>query len=747
MDRETRSPDGDGRALLTAALLLLAGVTAAAFGRVFLGQAAAARLVLVSAAAILLAAALERRHLALSVGLSLLGLATALGVLVFPRTTFWFLPTRATIESVFRALGNVGTHAQDQSAPVQAVPSLFSAAIIAVWAASFSAHALAARAGSAILGLVPHASLLAFAGVVVEDGARPAYAGIFLVGAVGVLFASGMRHLDRWGPILPRRSRPSLRFWAGPAGRRARRLGLTATVAALLVPGVLPGFGADPILDLDGGGGERISISPLVDIRPNLLRNPALELFTVDAERGAYWRLLSLDEYTGRFWRTTDVRAERGSTIEESASLPREQTAIPGRFLPQEFRVSRLGGVHLPAAFAPVAVSVPDVTFRHDPDRTTLVAGDGVPENLRYSVMSETMAPAPDELDRQFDFSGVASKYTRLPADTPPEVHQVARDITAGAETPYRQALAVQNLLLTFTYDEQAPAGHGINDLLFFLESRRGYCEQFAGTMAVLLRSLGYPARVAVGFLPGVRGKDGLWHVTTEEAHSWVEMFFPGFGWLAFEPTPTRNNPVAAPYLSGPGRSPDAPARGELAQLQDGGRAARGRLDPRLAAVERRHGRGGYTPEGFTAADERVTLWRRLLPFAPPLLLLAGALIPLAKWIRRRRALRRAETPRDLILIAYDLFESRATDLGLGRREGETRHEYQLRLRQGVRFSDGHLERLTGLADLAMYAGREPTSEEADAALEATRTLTGDIRRHAGRPRTVLGAMRPTPRE
>src|SRR5439155_3028342 len=103
-----------------------------------------------------------------------------------------------------------------------------------------------------------------------------------------------------------------------------------------------------------------------------------------------------------------------------------------------------------------------------------------------------------------------------------------------------------------FSYDIRVPAGHDVNQILYFLtRSKRGYCEQFAGSMAVLLRSLGIPARVAVGFTPGTYDpRTETYQVTSQNAHAWVEVLFPRFGWLAFEPTPNRTNPVGEPYIA-----------------------------------------------------------------------------------------------------------------------------------------------------------------------------------------------------
>lgn len=745
MDRQNHETDPDGRGLLTLALAATAAISGAAFGRVFEGSSVAARLVLLGAFAVALGAVLERRHLALSLGASALALLVAIGVVVLPGTMFLgVVPTSATIEALVEALGNLGRHATEQATPAPAFPSLVGACVIAVWSAAYASHALATRARSPVLSLVPPATLLAFAEVVVEDGPRPVYAAAFLLAAIGVLFTAGVRHSRGWGPMLPRRRYGSLRLAASSTGRSAQRLGMAVTAITLLVPGLLPGYDDEPLLDLDAAG-DRIAISPLVDIRPNLLRDPAIELFRVDAERPSYWRLLSLDRYSGRFWSSTDPRASDGIGVVGGAALGAGR-GLGGRTLEQRFHIRALGGPWLPAAFQPTAVNVPERPIVFDPDGSHLVDPEGLLQGFSYEVRSETLAPTPEELDRPIDFrsSGVPDRYVQLPGDLPPEVHEIAERITAGAETPYRQALAIQNFLRTFAYDEKAPAGHGVDDLLHFLRIRRGYCEQFAGTMAVLLRSLGYPSRVVVGFLPGERGPDGIWRVTTDEAHSWVEMFYPGYGWLAFEPTPTRSDPVGAPYQNASigivGTQGSTP--GEVGSSVPGGPGQR--LSAQLQAVERVL---GLRPASSApAADEGGTTWPWWVTAALALAILAAAgvlILPLLRGGLRTLRLRRAASSADRVLVAYDVFGLRAAEVGLGRLRGETPHEYRDRLTAQVTFSDGHLERLTELAAHTLYAGYEPTAAEGRQAALDARALRADVRRHVGWLRSWAGAVRP----
>src|SRR5439155_19264408 len=118
--------------------------------------------------------------------------------------------------------------------------------------------------------------------------------------------------------------------------------------------------------------------------------------------------------------------------------------------------------------------------------------------------------------------------------------------------TPFQKLMAIQRFLHTFTYDQRVNGQTDLGSVLNFLtRTQRGFCQQFATAMAVLARALGYPARVAVGFTQGrYDARRQAWVVGTQNAHAWVEVFFPGFGWIAFEPTPSRDNPVADAYLA-----------------------------------------------------------------------------------------------------------------------------------------------------------------------------------------------------
>ena len=127
------------------------------------------------------------------------------------------------------------------------------------------------------------------------------------------------------------------------------------------------------------------------------------------------------------------------------------------------------------------------------------------------------------------------------------EVYDKARDITKDAKSPYEAVAAIESYFQSnYKYDEKADYSRATDGPLpsFFLDGKPGYCQMYAGTMTVMLRMLGIPARVGEGFTEGTRNVSrGTYVVTDRDAHAWVEVWFPKFGWMPFEPTPSRELP------------------------------------------------------------------------------------------------------------------------------------------------------------------------------------------------------------
>jgi transglutaminase-like putative cysteine protease len=157
-------------------------------------------------------------------------------------------------------------------------------------------------------------------------------------------------------------------------------------------------------------------------------------------------------------------------------------------------------------------------------------------------VRSRIVVPTPEELDRiDHLHPRTYRQWTQLPADLNPRIGAMAERWTADATSDYRKVLAIQQHFHdgTFVYNTDVETAADDDALLEFLtQTRTGFCQQYTSAMAVMVRALGLPARIAVGFRTGTQQEDGSYLVQTKDAHVWVEVLFPGYGWLQFEPEP-----------------------------------------------------------------------------------------------------------------------------------------------------------------------------------------------------------------
>ena len=166
-----------------------------------------------------------------------------------------------------------------------------------------------------------------------------------------------------------------------------------------------------------------------------------------------------------------------------------------------------------------------------------------------YEVTSAISSAGPEELRGASSKypAWVQERYLQLPPDLPQRVNDLAARVVGGVHTPYDKASAVENYLKSnYPYNLRVDPppfnADGVDHFLFTL--REGYSEYFGSTMAVMLRTVGVPARLAVGYTTGDEiGEEDLFSVTDSHSHAWVEVYFPDFGWIPFEPTPGESLP------------------------------------------------------------------------------------------------------------------------------------------------------------------------------------------------------------
>ncbi|MCC5952498.1 MAG: transglutaminase domain-containing protein [Acidimicrobiia bacterium] len=535
------------------ALLAVHLVVTASFVRVLSGDwfLPLALMVVTSTAAVVVA---RRSGLGIAVtGLMVAALAALMSTwLFFMDTTAALLPTAATLEAASDSLRSAWLLFQDTAPPAPAEPGLLLATGVALAFGVFLADWAAFRLWAPIEALVPALTLFVFCSVLGSGDHQVVTTAFFAATTLAFWLLHRVTVTAGAAGWVTRES--------APGSRRLLRvgavLGSVAVIAGIVVGPQVPGADDEPVLDFgsaSAGDGQRVTISPLVDIQRRLVEQSDIELFTVFSNERSYWRLTSLETFDDGIWRSSGRYRAINGPLPSSGSTRAPTTAVD-----QFVEVSALSALWLPAAFEPRRIDAPqDVRFHED--SSTLIVDTDVPtsDGFSYRVTSEVpmltadLLVAADEPPPE----DVAERYLELPADLTPVAGAVAQEVAGDAASPYEAALALQQWFRSeFTYSLEVPPGHDGDAIESFLDARAGYCEQFAGTYAVMARSLGIPARVSVGFTPGIvdPASPDLYRVRGEHAHAWPEVWLGRYGWVPFEPTPGRGAPGAEAYTGVP---------------------------------------------------------------------------------------------------------------------------------------------------------------------------------------------------
>jgi hypothetical protein len=255
---------------------------------------------------------------------------------------------------------------------------------------------------------------------------------------------------------------------------------------------------------------------------------------------GLRWRGAVLDAFDGQAWRVRYPRWTR-LLFRNAGGFDVGLLGASGRILRQEVFLEPIGSEAVFAAPHALRFTLPASVLVVDDMGAVTVPSPGA--RLRYTVESELEGPFPaggpppraPRLHR-----GERDRYLQLPA-LGPEIPALARQVAAGSANPWQIAERIEAFLIReFRYTLDIARGNDPEPLREFLLVRRaGHCEYFAAAMAVMLRTLGVPARVVTGFQRGEWNPYGQYFmVRASDAHSWVEAYLPGAGWTTFDPTP-----------------------------------------------------------------------------------------------------------------------------------------------------------------------------------------------------------------
>jgi transglutaminase-like putative cysteine protease len=272
------------------------------------------------------------------------------------------------------------------------------------------------------------------------------------------------------------------------------------------------------------------------------LSDPAIPLSGLEADADApryYWRSNSYDDYTGNGWETRDFE-----TVTYEAGQPIHSTDIESRRLVRQevFLIAEESQMVYATGTLVTTNHGFTVDWRSPEDEFGALFAAPTKRSLVYSMV-------PDVGEEELRASGsdypdwVRASYLTLPDTVPARVLALARDLTATAPSPYDRALAIESFLRDFTYTLDLPPPPLNRDVVdyFLFDLQMGYCDYYATSMVVLARAAGLPARIVIGYSSERYDQDMEVYVVTEaQAHSWVEIYFPEYGWIEFEPTAGR---------------------------------------------------------------------------------------------------------------------------------------------------------------------------------------------------------------
>jgi transglutaminase-like putative cysteine protease len=424
------------------------------------------------------------------------------------------------------------------------------------------------------------------------------------------------------------------------------------------------------------------------------------------------WRGLAFDRFDGRIWEAGPRR--RGLLRRDPSGVFRiTESRGTGPIVRQEIFLDPIGADAVFAA--PQALRLEMRMGAVGLDDMGSISAPASSGRLQYSVESELELTPPRGL-RDAAWPPVnqppgAARYLQLPA-LPARIPALAREVTAGSRSPYEAALKLNHYLSTqFTYTLVLKQESNLDPLEEFLFVRRsGNCEYFAAAMAVMLRSVGIPARVVGGFQRGDWNPyGGYFMVRMKDAHSWVEVFLDGPGWVSFDPSP---------------RASTEEARSLVALYLDSLRMRWYRyvvnwsLRDQVGVAASMH-RGAVEWQGSL---QSLREWMRTLPRGWAAVLVAAAIV--AGWILWRHAPGAAGRAAAAAVPRFYLEALRAlARRGFRRASTETAREFSQRVEGEAPAFASSVARLTAAYERCRFGAGELSSDEAAALSAAVAAL------------------------
>ena len=470
-------------------------------------------------------------------------------------TLAYQLPTPTTVDRGARLLGEASTAINSFGPPVPASDGIAFMLVLISLALIIAVDAIGVTYRAPAAAGLPVLAIFVLPATVAIEALSPVHFVLTALPWLALMMVMRVYDLHRWSsavagtaghsdealPVVVRMGRPTR--WAAAA----------AVALALVVTAVIPGAARPDRFGPDAGGGgtggvASVGLNSIADISRSLVRNDQSLAFhyRTNSSVPANFRVHVLTNYTSGVW--TMNPDDTGGL----AGAPEDSLLNGNAVAKVDVFDNVVNPPTLPTPVPVVSVAIPSrYTWSQEPGTLGIRVNQTIPAysiDYRVAVYDRTRLNRSKATTR----TGRATQVS-IPALTRQALDAEFAGVLNDRMTPWEKAVAIQAHLRDsrrFTYSltlGKQPPGRSLDDLELFLETRQGYCVQYATTMVLAARSAGIPARLAIGYLPG-KDETGRWSVRQSDAHAWPELYFEGFGWVPFEPTPAARTGTAPSY-------------------------------------------------------------------------------------------------------------------------------------------------------------------------------------------------------
>ena len=670
------------------------------------------------------------------------GMVAALGVavtLMFRSGSepLGFVPTGATLTHFRTLAGQAGTQVAAEAIPVHASDGMVFVLVLCLGILAILTDQLVATFSSPALVGIPMFVLYVTVVAISPDGVPWV---LFLPGAVGylwLLLTDNVERVRRFGRRFSGDGRGIEQWESSPLATTGRWLALIAIPLALIVPSLLPGMtsglidhfynaGASPGGTGTGPGTAPNRVDPVAAMQGALDAGATTELGVVSTDNPdpGYMKMWAASTLTEQGFHAEVAPSPEAVAVQDGFTTPYVSPEVSGTEWTATFNVVEMADYALPLYGVPNGVEV-DGDWLYDPRTNTVSSSSHSTQNRSFTYtyvdydytadLLRTAEPTP---------RGSRIHQDNTPVPDNPYVADLVADLTADHDNQYDKVMAVHDHFSRangFGYELSTETGWSGSAIIDFLENKEGFCQQYAGAMAWMVRQADIPARVAIGLTRGNIVGDG-YRVTNFNFHAWVEVYFHGFGWVPFDPTPSANIRTPTDYdwapdpdrsdASDPGTNPNDP--GEQPDPQTG-------ADPQDPTAG-----GGPSDSAVVLSPHSTPANFWWVPAVGAAVVAAFLLTPAAARVLRRH--RRLSVPNSRPLAAADAawreFTETTADLGLSIDPAHSPRTVAERLDDLGILSDWGLAGVRHLAaaeERARYAAHPPTGMTLAVAYRAAR--------------------------